>query len=76
MKGLTSASAGNNVFLVALNTSGKATLGNCFCGYGVGRNYMSTSFGVLDPSAQIQVIDVVTGLVVLAVDCVSGWLVR
>lgn len=37
---------------------------------------MGSSFSVLDPSLQIQVIDVVTGFVVLAVDCILSWLVR
>ena len=63
------------MLVVALDTSGEATLGNGFCGSGVCRNYMSSSFGVLDPSALVQVVDVVTSFVVLAVDCISSWLV-
>ena len=76
MKRLTTAGAGDSVFVVALNTFGEATLGNGFCGSGVCRNYMSSTFGVLDPSALVQVVDVVTGFVILAVDCISSWLVR
>ena len=64
------------MLVVALNTFGEAPLGNGFCGSGVCRNYMSSSFGVLDPSTLVQVVDVVTSFVVLAVDCISSWLVR
>ena len=75
-KRLTSASAGDSVFVVAFSTFRKATLGNGFCRPSVCRNHMGSSFSVLDPSLQIQVIDVVTGFVVLAVDCILSWLVR